>query len=230
VTTPPPTGCPRCAARWPRPGPCDWCAARLPPEPLDPSEVASFARVIPRMFRDVSWSVLADLRTEHGEPRVCLSGEGLGKVRERLAKHRRAVVLGPAGAGKTTLAAAYARNAIEAGCDRVRWFHALQLADNAPREGRTPGARPVTPAELASTAGVLVLDDLGAELEGAQPKSGLLAQRVGPCSRIIAARFDSQRPTLVTTGFEPAFLGELYGDGIARRLFEGATIVRLGGA
>lgn len=220
------TDCARCQARWPRPGVCDWCACRLPPQPPSPDEAAQLGRVIPRAFRGVTWRDLPRLKQDDGKtPRVACAPEAFMPNRVALSDARRCVLLGPAGAGKTTVASAWAWHHIGLGVDRVRWFDAPELLRNErPEESRA------TPIELAVTAGALVLDDLGAELEGAPKDSGLLAQRIGACSRVIGERFDRQRPTLITTGFDQAWIERHYGDRIARRVFERAAVVRLGAA
>lgn len=239
TTDPPPrleTACERCLARWPRPGLCDWCASRMPPQPPDADELRRLARVIPEAFRGVSWARLPGLTREDGRPRVARATidrtpADLPRIRTELEARRRGALVGPAGAGKTTLAACWAWRHLAIGTDRVRWFSAPELLANAPRESTAAwGGTAVHPHDLAVSAGALVLDDLGAELEGAQPGSGLLAQRIGACSRVIGERYDRQRPTLVTTALEVDDVARLYGDRVARRVFEAATVVRLGQA
>jgi DNA replication protein DnaC len=134
------------------------------------------------------------------------------------------VLLGPAGSGKTTIAAAFLHAAVERDPDlRVRFVPAEDLL----RE-ETPDGGP-TPLEQALSADVLALDDAGAELEGAPTGSGLLAQRMGALSKVISKRFDRGAPMLVTTGLERDAFTELYGDRLSRRLFEGARVIRIGG-
>lgn len=224
----PETECARCLARWPRPGRCDWCASRVPPAPPDAEEIRRLARVIPAAFRGVSWARLPGLRREDGEtPRVACPPGDLARHRAALSAHRRGVLVGPAGAGKTTLAACWAWHHIAIGTDRTRWFSSLELLENRPRPSIEP-SRTVLPVDLATSAGALVLDDLGAELEGAPPGSALLAQRIGACSRVIGERYDRQRATLVTTALDVDAVARLYGDRVARRVFEGAAVVMLG--
>jgi hypothetical protein len=227
----PETDCPRCLARWPRPGLCDWCTSRVPPQPPAPLEAVELARIIPQRFRDARWSNLAELRNDCGDaPRLSCPAQRLAGIRAALCSNRRGVLIGPPGAGKTTIAGAWAWHQIALGVDRVRWFSALRLLENKPRESLARPGVSTLPSELALSAGALVIDDLGAELEGAPPGSGLLAQRMGAASRIIAERFDRQRPTLITTGFDVDAVAAHYGERCARRVFEGAATVRLGAA
>jgi len=200
-----------------------------PPAAEPPSAEAIAHRLarIPRRYRGASWANLTDLRTDGGELRVKLSRQGIEAARNLLRAGSRAVFVGPSGAGKSTMAAAHLRERIEAGIDRVRWFDAAELLADEPIEVGDQG-RTALPTQLAIVADVLVLDDLGAELEQAPAGSGLLAQRVGACSRVLAKRFDAERPTLVTTGLSREQVVQLYGDRIARRVFEGAAVVRLG--
>ena len=141
-------------------------------------------------------------------------------LRGHLERCRRAVITGPAGTGKTTLACAWLRAHLERDPGaRIRFVVAADLL----RECENP-------TELAVSADVLVLDDLGAELAGAPARSGLAAQRIGPASRVICERFDRGRTTVVTTGLSREQVQAIYDDRTARRLYEGAVLVELGEA
>jgi hypothetical protein len=255
----PPAGsgarCARCSAPLPRPGICDACG-RVLAEGEHAARLARWLRTIPGRYRDVSWDALPTLRREDGAPRVTLSpGKSLASLRGLLCRAHRIVLLGPAGSGKSTIAMAVLRERWEAADRDLAQAQARLASAHASRAGRSlplprlrerthrfmisaelreperrADDRRVHPLELALGADVLVLDELGAELEGAQPGSGLLAQRVGPGSAAVGLRFDRGRDTIITTGLDRAAMTALYGDRVARRAFEGAVVIRLGSA
>ena len=70
----------------------------------------------------------------------------------------------------------------------------------------------------AMTAKFLVLDDVGGERDN--PTNAI--------PDIICERHDQDRPTWVTTGFTAKQMADRYGAGVARRLFEHATVIRTG--
>lgn len=211
-----------CGQVMPLPGICDECARRDAARALE-QRVRVWLRSIPARQRDVTWAALPSLEADRGGSRV--RGDLRG-MRSRLNACDRGAIVGQAGSGKTTVAVAWLREQLEARPgDRVRFITSADLL--RPEVGAEGGPHPLA---LALSADALVLDDLGAELEGASPGSGLLAQRVGPASRVVAERYERGRRTVVTTGFEPGALAALYGDRVARRVFEAAAVVRLGGA
>ena len=136
-----------------------------------------------------------------------------------------ALFFGSPGLGKTTLAVALLRALLErkiaslplANDDEVdtiarhcRFAHAHRLG--------VAGLVPGDPVEIqrAMRAPVLLLDDLGRD---ADIKSN-------PVSSIIAERHAEERVTWITTELTPAGIAERYGDGIARRVCENASVVR----
>lgn len=189
-------------------------------------QVRAWTKALPERYRDASWSALPKLLRDDGKarPRVEVPANRLAQIRSALETHRRAVLIGPPGCGKTTVAAAHLRAVVERDpAVRARFIPAEDLL----RE-ETPEGGP-TPLVLALSADVLVVDDLGVELNQAPVGSGLLAQRSGAVSKLIGDRFDRQLPLVVTTGLDRAAIQTMYGDRIARRLFEGAAMIRLGG-
>lgn len=215
----------RCGVILERPGLCDECARRNAAQAMS-ERLASWLRTIPVRQRDVSWAALPRLTADTGGPRVRLSaGSTLARVRAELEAGPRAVIVGPAGSGKSTLAVAWLRAALEQDLGaRVRFVASSDLL--RPEVGEEGGPHPLA---LALSAEVLVLDDLGAELEGAPAGGGIAAQRVGPASRVVAERYERGRSTVVTTGFGADQIAALYGDRVGRRLYEGARVLRLGG-
>jgi DNA replication protein DnaC len=131
------------------------------------------------------------------------------------------VLVGPAGSGKTSLAIAMLRQAIESvpvtrrrRCtQRFTSAYALNKARSMHPLGE--GEAPLVAAAMNSE--LLVIDDLGAEID----RHGTAV------SEVIYERHNDELPTWVTTGFSPKELADRYGGGIARRVFEGATPVAL---
>lgn len=131
----------------------------------------------------------------------------------------RVVFLGPAGSGKTSLACAAMRARYYATGEFFYFAPASTLAMARARHKLGAG----DPRELieALQAPVLLIDDLGFEKPG--PTS------VNDVETVIYERHLHARPTWVTTWMRSDKARERYGDGIARRLFEGATIIDCGG-
>lgn len=129
----------------------------------------------------------------------------------------RLVLAGPAGVGKTTLGAALIN------ADVYRWSRFtralfvsafdLAIARRNGRMGR--GEVPIVKAALETA--LVLLDDLGSEP----------ADFASTIAHIIHSRHADQRRTIITTGFTPAQISERYGAGIARRVYEGATVVNM---
>jgi hypothetical protein len=86
----------------------------------------------------------------------------------------------------------------------LRWATALSLC--AARKSHAYGAGEAQEIALAIGSSVLVVDDLGQELDAAI------------CAEVIFMRCDAKRPTIVTTGLSKTALNAKYGAGIAERL------------
>lgn len=78
------------------------------------------------------------------------------------------------------------------------------------------------PASVAQAiaATVLVLDDLGQDLGGANAGSGVLSQRVTGATSVIMKRHNTNRTTWITTPYDAKRIESLYGDGVSGRLLE----------
>lgn len=126
-----------------------------------------------------------------------------------LKARQNVTVTGPAGAGKSSLAAAILRKYWR---PKNRWVGAEELA--LCYRSTPLGTEPAM-LEEAVRAPLAVLDDLGLEAE---------IREAAPTSMIFR-RHQEQRPTIVTTGFDRRAIAARYGAGIARRLFDGCVIV-----
>lgn len=130
--------------------------------------------------------------------------------------------LGPPGAGKSSLAAAMFRVVAIAESSHgrllgMRWMSSHKLAKARAGQALGDGEAPLV--EMALTASLLVLDELGGE----DPR---YASAVG---EVLYERHEQALPTWVTTGVGSKEIAARYGGGIARRVFEGAAVFRLGG-
>jgi DNA replication protein DnaC len=151
--------------------------------------------------------------------------EGIALAREAIDAER-VIVVGPAGCGKTSLACAIGHAIIDRAtapdatvedwkrAEGLRFFDAFDIANARQQSGRGDEA-PVVREALRAT--VLILDDLGAEdhrLFGTAVEEVIHKRH-----RMIGVT------TIVTTGFPEQRLAEIYGAGIARRLFEDAILI-----
>ena len=199
--------------------PCLECAARS----ARSDRLGAAGNPIPREYR---WA-----RFDAPEMAGRVRPSAIAAAREAFGA-RTLVLRGPAGAGKTSLAAAILREHLARGltsdklCDfacRARWSPSVDVA-KLDQWGRPD--RGVVDAAIG--ASLLVLDDLGAE----SPPAAFVI------SEIVLSRFDKRRPIVVTTWLEddqpdpakgPLGLAQRYGGGVSRRLLEPgrATVLRL---
>jgi hypothetical protein len=124
---------------------------------------------------------------------------------------RRVVLLGVASSGKTALGIAIGRAKAEQFDRNAMYLDAQALdAAKADRDGEA-----ALLAVRASEVPILVLDELGAE-----------PGRSSAVALLLHERHAEQRQTIVATGLTPAEIRERYSDGVCRRLFEGAAVIR----
>lgn len=174
-------------------------------------------RRIPSGFAWARWGCPELAERVHGGARKVRA------AREVLEQEHRVVLAGPAGCGKTALACAHLAGRILAGAHRAAFVAERHLLEQYYRD-----ARPMAWIDLATTAAPLVLDDLGSILAGAPKGSGLAAQRIDVVCRLLQDRYDQGLGQVVTTALSEDETASIYGDGVARRVFEGACVVRLG--
>ncbi len=201
----------RCEAVLELPGVCEPCWRAMTTIDAYKRVRVRIEREIPAAFQWATWA----------SPELAeRTGANVARAREAIEARGSAVIIGAAGLGKTSLAVAWLRERLEAGEERARFVEAYNLAEPSYIEG-------LSRLDLALCASSLVLDDLGKELAGAPSDSGVAAQRVAIVHKIIRARHSQGLKTVVTTGYDQAGIARIYGDDIARRLFERAAIVRL---
>lgn len=183
------------------------------------------ARVsIPEKFRGVRFG------TPEFAARVKASPAAIaGAISAVTGKRPVVTVIGASGKGKTTLACAILSDIIDRAdnlaCDRqtlerarfARYVDASQLA-LARQEHRLGGGAPEEVLR-AKNASVLVVDEFG--------RDDRKAVDVG---KIIHERESAGRLTIVATWMDQVEIKNAYDAGIARRLFEKATVIRLGEA
>jgi len=126
------------------------------------------------------------------------------------------VIAGGSGSGKTSLACAILRKA-SANCNESGVFvTAFDLA--VARQQHPLGENEAPALERAFGAPIVLLDEIGSEYA-----------RYTATQEVIHRRHNWALPTIYTTGFSAAELVQRYGDGIVRRMFEGSSVIRLGG-
>lgn len=206
------------------PGICARCGARETTDAEARARQARLDRAMPPLYQDVTWETLPSLMNEAGtEPRVALSPQEIEDVREAFATHLRVILLGPAGGGKSTLAAAHVRDALDGGVVNARFFSARTLIDK-------PGGDPLEELIRTSANRATVIDDLGTEFHGAPAGSGLAAQRIVVIDNALRDRHERKLGYVITTEYDQPRIEHFYGDGLARRIFEGALIIPIGRA
>jgi hypothetical protein len=169
-----------------------------------------------------AWPKLADAEIVGSSLRSRV--QRFAAIREAIeAMARRHLVFsGPSASGKTSLAVAclVARGqaAIKFSHPRPLFVSSWRLA--VARANHQLGAGEAFEVDRAMNwPGVVLLDDLGSERPA--PSS--------PITDVIFERHDQDRPTWFTTWATPDETEKRYGAGIARRVFEDATIIDCGG-
>lgn len=135
---------------------------------------------------------------------------------------RSVTVGGLAGVGKTSLAVWMLRQLLDApdapAPKDIEVISAYRLG-TARIQHRAGDGEPAI-VEAAMRASLLLLDDLGSERD----------TQNNAIPDIIFGRHDDDLPTWITTGLSSEQIRARYGDGVSRRVFEGALTIKLGAA
>lgn len=125
----------------------------------------------------------------------------------------RVVLLGGAGAGKTSLGCAMLHAVSQTTRGACVFAGAYWVAKARAEQPLGRGEAPVIDEAIAARC--LLLDDLGLEQ----------ARSTG-VEEVLYERHAAGRQTIVTSGFSGKEIAARYGDGIARRIFGGAVVIR----
>lgn len=227
-------------------GACKVCITGLLRRALAPTmDFSAIAKVMPRMTEAQEAAYLADrerrrVESEHkrAERRTLAFENGLppalrwakvdaaelgtrcsvanpGAWAKANWQAKRVVFVGPAGAGKSSLAVAMLRWAFEAG--RSACFSAAHRLGTIRIQTAAGLGEPEYIAK-ALAADVTLIDDLGIEK--------MTQNNAVP--DVIIDRHLEDRATWVTTGLSSEQIAQRYGDGVRRRIYEGAVGIRLG--
>ena len=180
-------------------------AAALQAEVIGPLRAKALAS-IPDVFRDLT-------RENPELARRCPED-----ARRRAFEYAKGnvLILGPTGAGKSSLAAAMMLHAIDAtkyGCT-CRWVSAQGVVAAMTEHEYGDGPPPLVARALR--AKLLVVDDIGSERSNGT-NQGL--------HQIVWERYNNGLTTVYTSGFSPAKLLERYGDAFYRRLHDNGRII-----
>lgn len=123
------------------------------------------------------------------------------------------LLVGPTGTGKTTAATHAAEALIRRRIASKRLPPTIHFAKatalNSARRQHGLGQGEAPEIIAAIVAGILIVDDLGQEKTD-----------IEVWFAILDARYDAKRPTVVTSGFPLAELGQRYGEHLIRRIVE----------
>lgn len=205
--------CCKCSAAIDHPGACDACGEAWERSRVEQTRSGARA-TIPSHFR---WATFesAELGQRCGADGPRMARAALDALRCGVSES--VVFMGPARAGKTSLACAVLRCAIDTlpHLGYSARFVSASLLGRSRRDGRM-GETPILVSQAVQSS-FLLLDDVGQEVE-----SDVIRE-------VIQARHDADRPMLVTTFFGESAIAQRYGGGIAGRLFERSAVVDVTG-
>jgi DNA replication protein DnaC len=131
-------------------------------------------------------------------------------------RHDRVCLMGASRAGKTSLAVAMLRRWVSHASRPAALVHAYRLG--VARILHPAGHGEPEVVEFAMRAPLVLIDDLGGERDHA----------LSALPDLLVERHAENRPTWVTTGLTREQLVKRYGQGIVARVFERATMIRVG--
>jgi DNA replication protein DnaC len=131
-------------------------------------------------------------------------------------RHDRVCLMGASRGGKTSLAVAMLRRWVSHTKRPAAFVHAYRLG--VARILHPAGHGEPELVEFAMRAPLVLIDDLGGERDRA----------LSALPDILVERHAENRPTWVTTGLTREQLVKRYGQGIVARVFERATMIRVG--
>lgn len=176
-------------------------------------EQAALATLVEARAKTIpAWYAWASLSAPELEGRVS-TVRGLKIDSSRILGAANALLVGPSGAGKTSLAVACLRERLAHGGE---YFSAVALGQASLRHKAGAGEAPLV--ERACRVPLALIDDVGSEAPTA----------ASSLPEVIFRRHESGLATWITTGLRRSDLVARYGEGIARRMVEGAVVVRLG--
>jgi hypothetical protein len=169
--------------------------------------ISALEKTIPATYR---WSrfTAPELRQRVPAPAIAWA--------EDAWRHDRVCLAGAARAGKTSLGVAMLRRWVSHARRPAAFVHAYRLA--IARIMHPAGHGEPELVELAMRAPLVLIDDLGSERDHA----------LSAIADVIVERHAECRPTWVTTGMVREQLVKRYGHGVAARVFERATMIRVG--
>lgn len=174
-------------------------------------------RTIPEKYADATFDSIETLKARIATRAAILAARDL--VDEPLV-----LLVGGAGAGKTTLGCAMLRKIIDAttfeGGGKQWWSFGVKFAGAfflaKARLEHALGHDEAPLVKEALKASVLLIDDLGIE-----------KKRETVVAEVIYEREQLRKPMIITTSISPETAAMLYGDGVARRLFEESKVIRM---
>ncbi len=194
--------CTGCAAQTMRTGLCWDCDQAQAKRSAADAALALASRSLPEAFRNARFGAGGSV-DEFVRP-----FERIADAQQLVvASAQRVALVGPPGAGKTTLGVAMLR----------AWMARSRLPAVFVEAFALSGGAMKLDDDLVR-APLLLIDDLGAERN--------MASTLVP--ELIYQRHAHDRPTWITTGFTPEQVLERYGGGIVRRVYERANVVKLG--
>lgn len=174
------------------------------------TRIRAFEKTLPKAY---AWARFD--APELAERVTSASGDAIQKAKF-LVTSPRVVLVGPPGSGKTSLGVAMLRAWYASTSRSARFVHAHRLG--IARIQHHAGSGEASEVDVAMRAEMVLLDDVGGER--------ITATNALP--DVVYERHAEGRALWATTALTMDQLTERYGGGIARRLFEGATVIRLG--